>query len=59
MRALCAVSRVVTGLYILSLVCLVLTAGAWREMDGIATYPVDLLTSAIEWRWGSGEGDQS
>jgi len=41
------------------LVCLVLTAGAWREMDGIATYPVDLLTSAIEWRWGSGEGDQS
>lgn len=38
MRALRVVSRVVTSLYILSFVSLVLTAGAWREMAGIATY---------------------
>ncbi len=65
MRALRVVSRVVTGLYILAFVCLVLTAGAWREMAGFATYAflvllaVGVLMSAIEWRWGRGEGDQS
>lgn len=58
MRALRVVSRVVTSLYILSFVSLVLTAGAWREMAGIATYAflvllvVGVLMSAIEWRWG-------
>jgi len=50
------VSRVVTGLYILSFLCLLLTAYAWREMVGIATSAfvvmclVGALMSAIEWR---------
>ena len=64
MRVLRVISRVVTGLFILSFVSLVLTAGAWREMAGIATYAflvllaVGVLMSAIEWRLGSGEGDR-
>ena len=50
------VSRVVTGLYILSFLCLLLTAYAWRGLVGIATYAfvimclVGALMSAIEWR---------
>jgi len=50
------VSRLVTGLYILSFFCLLLTAYAWREMAGIATIGfvimvvVGALMSAIEWR---------
>ena len=49
-------SRLVTGLYVLSFLCLLLTAYAWREMVGIATYAfvimclVGALMSAIEWR---------
>ena len=38
MKALRIVSRIVTGLYILSLVCLVLAAAVWREMAGVAAY---------------------
>ena len=51
------VSRLVTGLYILSFLCLLLTAYAWQEMVGIATYAfvimclVGALMSAIEWRY--------
>ena len=51
------VSRLVTGLYVLSFLCLLLTANAWQEMVGIATYAfvimclVGALMSAIEWRW--------
>ena len=50
------VSRLVTGLYVLSFLCLLLTANAWQEMVGIATYAfvimclVGALMSAIEWR---------
>jgi hypothetical protein len=64
MRVFRVVSRVVTGLYILSFVCLVLTVGAWRKMAGIATYgflvmlAVGDLMSVIEWRWSSSGGDQ-
>ena len=56
MRALRVVSRIVTGLYIVSFVCLLLTAYAWPEMAGVATYAflvmlaVGALMSAIEWR---------
>jgi hypothetical protein len=64
MKALRIVSRIVTGLYILSAVCLVLAAAAWREMLGIATYAfimvglVNALMVAIEWlsrRYGRDE----
>jgi hypothetical protein len=64
MRVFRVVSRVVTGLYILSFVCLVLIVGAWRKMAGIATYgflvmlAVGDLMSVIEWRWSSSGGDQ-
>jgi hypothetical protein len=50
------VSRLVTGLYVLSFLSLLLTAYAWREMVGVATYAfvimclVGALMSAIEWR---------
>jgi hypothetical protein len=64
MRALRVVSRIVTGLYILSFVCLLLTAYAWREMAGIASYAfivmvaVGALMSAIEWRYRSARSDE-
>jgi heme/copper-type cytochrome/quinol oxidase subunit 2 len=63
MNALLIVSRVVTGLYILSLVCLVLAAAAWREMVGVATYAflimlaVGVLMSVIEWRYRRSAGN--
>ena len=50
------VSRVVTGPYILSFLCLLLTAHAWRELVGIATDAfvimclVGALMSTIAWR---------
>ena len=56
MKAPRIVSRFVTGLYILALVCLVLAAAAWREMAGVAFYAllimaaVSGLVSVIEWR---------
>ena len=56
MRALRIISRIVTGLYMVSFVCLLLTAYAWPEMAGVATYvflvvlAVGALMSAIEWR---------
>jgi len=58
------VSRLVTGFYILSFLCLLLTAYAWREMVGIATYAfvimclVGALMSAIEWRCRRSEGER-
>jgi len=61
MRALRIVSRIVTGLYILALACLVLAAAAWQEMAGIATYAffimaaVGGLMSVIEWCCQSAE----
>jgi hypothetical protein len=64
MRALRVVSRIVTSLYILSFVCLLLTAYAWREMTGIATYAwlvmlaVGVLMSAIELRCRSAGRDE-
>lgn len=64
MRALRVVSKIITGLYILSFVCLLLTAYAWREMAGIATYAflvmlaVGVLMSAIEWRCRSARRDE-
>jgi len=63
MNALRIVSRVVTGLYILSLVCLVLAAAAWREMVSVATYAflimlaVGVLMSVIEWRYRRSVGN--
>ena len=56
MRALRVVSRIVTGVYFLSFVCLLLTTHALREMAGIASYAflvmlaVSVLMSAIKWR---------
>ena len=56
MTALRVVSRIVTGLYFLSFVCLLLTTHALREMAGIASYgflvmlAVSVLMSAIKWR---------
>jgi len=56
MRGLRVVSRIVTGLYFLSFVCLLLTTHAWREMAGIASYgflvmlAASVLMSAIKWR---------
>jgi len=63
MNALLIVSRVVTGLYILSLVCLVLAAAAWQEMVSVATYAflimlaVGVLMSVIEWRYRRSAGN--
>src|SRR5215510_6692727 len=63
MNALRIVSRVVTGLYILSLVCLVLAAAAWREKVSVATYAflimlaVGVLMSVIEWRYRRSVGN--
>ena len=62
MKALRIVSRIVTGLYILSLVCLVLAAAVWREMAVVAAYAffimgaVGGLMCVIEWRSHSTEG---
>jgi len=64
MRALRVASRIVTGLYILSFVCLLKTAYAWQEMAGIATYAfivmvaVGALMSAVEWRCRSAGRDE-
>jgi len=63
MKALRIVSRIVTGLYILSLVCLVLAAAAWQEMLSVATYAflimlaVGVLMSVIEWRYRRSAGN--
>jgi len=63
MKALRVASRVVTGLYILSLVCLLLTAAFWREMAGVAAYAFFImaavagLMSLIEWRCRSDRRD--
>jgi len=57
MRALRVASKIVTGLYILSLVCLVLAAAAWREMAGVAAYAFFIMAAVgglmcvIEWRY--------
>ena len=57
MKALRVVSRIVTGLYILSLACLVLAAAAWREMAGVATYAFFIMAAVaglmtlVEWRY--------
>jgi len=64
MKALRIVSRIVTGLYILSLVCLVLAAAAWREMAGVASLAfcimaaVGGLMTVIEWRYRSAGRDE-
>ena len=63
MKALRVAPRVVTGLYILSLVCLVLTAGFWREMAGVAAYAFFIMAAVaglmcvVEWRWRSARRD--
>jgi hypothetical protein len=64
MKALRIVSRIVTGLYILSLICLVLAAAAWREMAGVASYAffimaaVGGLMTVIEWRYRNSRRDE-
>jgi hypothetical protein len=45
MRTVRVASRIVTGLYILSLVCLLLAAAAWREMVGVATYAFFIMAT--------------
>jgi hypothetical protein len=64
MKALRVASRIVTGLYMLSVVCLVLAAGFWRDMAGIATYAflimlaIGGLMSVIEWRYRNSGRDE-
>jgi hypothetical protein len=63
-KALRVVSRIVTGLYILSLICLVLAAAAWREMAGVASYAffimaaVGGLMTVIEWCYRNSRRDE-
>jgi hypothetical protein len=65
MKALRIVSRVVTTLYILSFLFLVLAAGAWRELVGVATYAflammvVSVLMIAIERRGVGSRSDEA
>ena len=64
MRALRLASRIVTGLYILSVVCLVLAAAVWREMAGVAAYAFFIMGAAagmmsvIEWLYRNAGRDK-